>query len=178
VLAFFYTRCDNPYKCSLTITRLAAVQRALDERGLAGGVRVTAVTYDPEFDLPHRLKLYGEHRGMRFGETARFFRAVSGFDRLRRRFDLRANYGPSTVSRHQIEVHVLDEQARVRTSFTRLQWQVDDVVRAVEELAQEIAGSQPAGRTATERHPRPADGASGEERIERVLQLPFVAAPS
>jgi protein SCO1/2 len=139
VLAFFYTRCDNPYKCSLTITRLAAVQRLLDERGLGGRVRVTAVTYDPEFDLPHRLKLYGEDRGMRFGENARFFRAVSGFGRLRRRFDLRANYGPSTVNRHRIEVHVLDEQARVRASLTRLQWQVDDVVRAVDELAQDIA---------------------------------------
>jgi protein SCO1 len=139
VLAFFYTRCDNPYKCSLTITRLAAVQRALDQRGLSGGVRITAVTYDPEFDLPHRLKLYGQHRGMQFSENARFFRAVSGFGRLRRRFDLRANYGPSTVNRHQIEVHVLDEQGRVRTSFTRVQWQVDDVVRAVEELAQDIA---------------------------------------
>jgi cytochrome oxidase Cu insertion factor (SCO1/SenC/PrrC family) len=178
VLAFFYTRCDNPYKCSLTITRLAAVQRALDERGLAGGVRVTAVTYDPEFDLPHRLKLYGEHRGMRFGETARFFRAVSGFDRLRRRFDLRANYGPSTVNRHQIELHVLDEQARVRTSFTRLQWQVDDVVRAVEELAQDIAGSRSRWEDGDGAASPPADGASGEERIERVLQLPFVAALS
>jgi cytochrome oxidase Cu insertion factor (SCO1/SenC/PrrC family) len=149
VLAFFYTRCDNPYKCSLTIARLAAVQRAMHERGLAGGVRVTAVTYDPEFDLPHRLKLYGEHRGMQFGENARFFRAVSGFGRLRRRFDLQANYGPSTVNRHQIEVHVLDEQARVRASFTRLQWRIDDVVRVVEELAQDVAGSRSAERTAT-----------------------------
>jgi protein SCO1/2 len=178
VLAFFYTRCDNPYKCSLTITRLAALQRVLDERGLAGGVRVTALTYDPEFDLPHRLKLYGEHRGMQFGENVRFLRAVSGFGRLRRRFDLRANYGASTVNRHQIEVHVLDEQARVRTSFTRLQWQVDDVVRAVEELAQDIAGSRSRWEDGDGAASPPADGASGEERIERVLQLPFVAALS
>jgi protein SCO1 len=139
VLAFFYTRCDNPYKCSLTITRLAEVQRALDERGSAGGIRVTAITYDPEFDLRHRLKLYGEQRGVRFGENTRFFRATSGFGRLRQRFHLGVNYGASTVNRHQIEVYVLNEQARATAAFTRLQWQVDDVVRAAEEHAQDLA---------------------------------------
>ena len=34
VVAFFYTRCDNPNKCSLTVTKLAALQEALAGRGL------------------------------------------------------------------------------------------------------------------------------------------------
>jgi hypothetical protein len=36
VVAFFYTRCDNPNKCSLTITKLASLQRRLAELGLDG----------------------------------------------------------------------------------------------------------------------------------------------
>jgi cytochrome oxidase Cu insertion factor (SCO1/SenC/PrrC family) len=100
VVAFFYTRCDNPHKCSLTITKLAALQGSLEERGLAGALKVAAITYDPDFDLPNRLRLYGNDRGMRFGEDARFFRATSGFQEIRRRFDLGVNYGASTVNRH------------------------------------------------------------------------------
>ena len=134
VVAFFYTRCDNPYKCSLTITKLAALQGSLEERGLAGALKVTAITYDPDFDLPNRLRLYGNDRGMQFGEDARFFRVTSGFQEIRRRFGLGVNYGPSTVNRHQTEVYVLDERGDTSASFTRLQWEVEAVLRAVENL--------------------------------------------
>jgi protein SCO1/2 len=134
VVAFFYTRCDNPYKCSLTITKLAALQGSLKERGLAGALKVTAITYDPDFDLPNRLRLYGNDRGMQFGEDARFFRVTSGFQQIRQRFDLGVNYGASTVNRHQTEVYVLNGQGDISTSFTRLQWEVAAVLRAVENL--------------------------------------------
>ena len=134
VVAFFYTRCDNPYKCSLTITKLAALQGCIVERGLAGALKVAAITYDPDFDLPNRLRLYGNDRGMQFGEDARFFRATSGFQEIRQRFDLGVNYGTSTVNRHQTEVYVLTEQGDIAAGFTRLQWEVEAVLRAVENL--------------------------------------------
>jgi hypothetical protein len=77
--------------------------------------------------------LYGDDRGMRFGEDARFFRATSGFQELRRYFDLGVNYGASTVNRHQTEVYVLNDQGDVTAAFTRLQWEVEAVLRAVED---------------------------------------------
>jgi protein SCO1/2 len=142
IVAFFYTRCDNPYKCSRTITGLAALQGALACRGLADAVKVTAITYDPEFDGPARLRAYGRDRGVRFGADARFFRAVTGFAELRRRFDLGVNYGASTVNRHRIEVHLLDGRGAVSASFTRLQWTVDEVLAAVEDV---VARDRPGG---------------------------------
>jgi protein SCO1 len=148
VVAFFYTRCDNPYKCSLTISKLAALQRSLHTRGLAAAVKVTAITYDPDFDLPNRLRSYGERRGMRFGEDERFFRATSGFHEIRQRFDLGVNYGASTVNRHRTEVYVLNEQGNISASFTRLQWDVEAVLRAVESLAAPSALGAPASRPA------------------------------
>ena len=58
LVVFFYTRCDNPHKCSLTVTKLARVQRLLADRGVLEGVRTTAITYDPAFDTPERLRDY------------------------------------------------------------------------------------------------------------------------
>jgi protein SCO1/2 len=144
VVAFFYTRCDNPYKCSLTITKLAALQSSLAGRGLAGAVKVTAITYDPDFDRPNRLRLYGNDRGIRFGEDARFFRVTAGFPEIRQRFDLGVNYGTSTVNRHQTEVHVLDERGEIAASFTRSVWTVEAVLTAVERLSVETADRPPA----------------------------------
>ncbi len=53
-VAFFYTRCQNPNKCSLTITKLGDLQRRLADLGMPG-VQLAAITYDPGFDLPDRL---------------------------------------------------------------------------------------------------------------------------
>jgi hypothetical protein len=44
------------------------------------------------------------------------------------------NYGASTVNRHQTEVYVLNELGDISASFTRLQWEVAAVLRAVENL--------------------------------------------
>jgi cytochrome oxidase Cu insertion factor (SCO1/SenC/PrrC family) len=134
VVAFFYTRCDNPYKCSLTITKFAALQASLEERGLADALRVAAITYDPEFDLPHRLRRYGTDRGMRFSEDTRFFRVTSGFQEIQRRFNLGVNYGASTVNRHQIEVYVLNREGGIAASFTRMPWEIEAVLRAAGNL--------------------------------------------
>ena len=39
IVVFFYTRCDNPLKCSLTVTKLARVQQLLEARGLADRIQ-------------------------------------------------------------------------------------------------------------------------------------------
>jgi protein SCO1 len=149
VVAFFYSRCDNVRKCSLTVTKLAALQRALAARGLAGRVRLSAITYDPGFDLPARLALYGRERGVTFGEDVRFFRVPSGFDEVRSAFDLGVNYTGAIVNRHRIELYVLDRRGRIAASFTRLTWNDDEVVARLERLLRApswpgIAGAVPA----------------------------------
>jgi len=151
IVAFFYTRCDNPYKCSLTISKLAALQNRLAERGMAGAVRLAAITYDPDFDLPNRLRRYGADRGVRFGEDARFFRVTTGFQEIRQRFDLGVNYGPSTVNRHRSEVYLLNDEGGIAAAFTRQQWDVAAVLAAVENLAQTSSTGMdgPSGRIVT-----------------------------
>jgi cytochrome oxidase Cu insertion factor (SCO1/SenC/PrrC family) len=134
IVVFFYTRCDNPNKCSLTITKLARLQEALLQAGLQGRVQTAAITYDPEFDLPPRLRGYGLNRGVVFGDTDRFLRAKAGFDDLIDYFDLGVNFGPALVNRHRIELYMLDDEARIVLSLTRLQWEVEEVLRQAQKL--------------------------------------------
>jgi protein SCO1/2 len=132
LVAFFYTRCNSPYKCSLTVTKLGRLQALLEQRGLVGRLRLAAITYDPDFDTPKRLERYGCDRSVRFGEDVRFFRTTSGsgLDRLARYFRLGVGYGPSTVNRHRIEAHLLDARGEIAESFTRLQWTPEAVLAA------------------------------------------------
>lgn len=138
IVSFFYTRCDNPWKCSLTITKFARVQSLLDERGLSNKIQTAAITYDSEFDTPQKMRQYGMDRGMQFGPYRRMLRAKEGFAALRRHFHLGVNFWDSVVSRHRIEVYVLDGKGRIAASFERLNWQESEVLeRALETLREE-----------------------------------------
>ena len=100
VLAFFYTRCMNPARCSLTITRMAAAAR----RGARAHL---AMTYDPAYDSATRLRRYGDERGFPFGEAARFVRTRDAWPAVKAMFALRVGYGPVTVNEHARELFVV-----------------------------------------------------------------------
>ena len=136
VLAFFYTRCDNPNKCSLTITKLGRLQRQLAELGLDGQIQTAAITYDPEFDLPLRLRAYGENRAFVFDPSNRLFRTTGGLSALEDCFELGVSFSGTLVNRHRIELFLLDQRGRVAGACTRLQWEVEDLLAQAVRLAQ------------------------------------------
>jgi len=131
LLTFFYTRCINPNKCSLTITKLARVGRRADAGGLRGRINIAAVTYDPEFDLPRRLYLYGTNRGLVFDDRTRLLRTTGPFEPFRQCFDLGVGYGSTTVNQHRLDTLVLNGLGRPVASFARVQWREDDVLDAL-----------------------------------------------
>ena len=135
-LAFFYTRCMNPERCSLTVTKLARLQARLADRGLTGRARVAAISYDPDYDLPGRLADYGAQRGFRFDARNRFLRTLGPVEPLKAHFELGVGYGPATVNRHRIELFVLDGAGAVAASFTRRLWDEAEVAAA---LASQLA---------------------------------------
>lgn len=135
IVAFFYTRCPNPNKCSLTITKLADLQRLLDAEGLADQVALAAITYDSGYDLPARMRTYGTSRGLRFGESARMFRVPHQYEVLQRHFGLRVGYVGSIVNRHAIELFLVDADGSHSLGWTRLQWAVEDVMREATRIA-------------------------------------------
>ncbi|MCA1614888.1 MAG: SCO family protein [Acidobacteria bacterium] len=146
VVVFFYTRCDNPLKCSLTVTKLARVQKLLEARGLAGRIHTAAITYDPAFDLPARLRGYGQDRGVRMDARHRMLRATDGIAALRNHFRLGVNFIESLVNRHRVEAYVLDAEGRVAASFERIRWDEQQVVdRALEVLEEKSGETTPDG---------------------------------
>ena len=143
IVVFFYTRCDNPMKCSLTVAKLARVQKLLEAQGMVDRVHTAAITYDPAFDLPERLRIYGQDRGVRMDAGHRMLRVIEDNDVLRRHFELGVNFIESLVNRHRIEVYILDAEGRIAGSFERIHWDEGQVVtRAVEMLKEEECGSR------------------------------------
>jgi protein SCO1/2 len=128
IVVFFYTRCDNPNKCSLTISKLAHLQDAIVQRRLGGRLRTMAITYDRDYDIPVRLHQYGRNRGVLFGPDHRLVRTYQGEGELKAFFDPGVNYGAHTVNRHRIDLFVLDRRGEIAVKFARAQWTVDRVL--------------------------------------------------
>ena len=144
VLVFFYTRCDNAMKCSLSVSRLAQLQSRLRQAPWGARVRTAAVTYDAAFDLPHRLRGYAESRGMVLDEAHRVLRVTTGGETLRAGLALGVSFVASLVNRHRIEAFVLDAQGRVQLACRRMRWDVPDLMAALERLATEAEEAAPA----------------------------------
>lgn len=117
LVAFFYTRCPNPEKCSATITKLARIESILGP-----GIGIAAVTYDPGYDTAPRLRAYGEARGIQFGPSTRLVRCPHDHDDLARTFGLRVGYNGSVVNRHAIELHLVAADGRIIETWARIPW--------------------------------------------------------
>jgi cytochrome oxidase Cu insertion factor (SCO1/SenC/PrrC family) len=131
VLAFFYTRCMNPNKCSLTITKLARLQKRFAKRAPQGRFNVAAITYDPAFDSPSRLRAYGADRGLVFDDRNRLLRTTGTFEPLQRWLNLGVGYGATTVNQHRLDIVVLDDKACPATQISRVQWDEDEIISAL-----------------------------------------------
>lgn len=131
VVTFFYTRCDNPLKCSFTMAKLAQLQRQLQIAGVGDTVGIVAITYDPEYDHPARLRAYATSRGFCPAGPCRVVRAIEEFDVVRRHFRLGVNYARTIVNRHKLELFVLDRRGNTAAVFERLQWDTAEIVAAV-----------------------------------------------
>jgi cytochrome oxidase Cu insertion factor (SCO1/SenC/PrrC family) len=134
VLTFFYSRCMNPNKCSLTVTKLARLQQRIHGDGLAGRFNIAAVSYDPAFDLPARLRLYGADRGMSFDDRSRLLRTTGPFEPFQRWLDLGVGYGSTTVNQHRLDIVVLDNAGRPCAGAVRVQWDEAEVLAALKAL--------------------------------------------
>ncbi len=134
ILVFFYTRCTNPRRCTLTIHNLVEIQRTLEQEGLLGTVKTAAISYDPVYDTSATLKSYGDARNFQFGENHRMFRVPQAFHQVIQTFELGVNFTGSLVNQHQIELFVMDAQGQVVASQVRFQAEPKQVVEKIKNL--------------------------------------------
>jgi cytochrome oxidase Cu insertion factor (SCO1/SenC/PrrC family) len=137
-LTFFYTRCDNPNKCPLTMARLAGLQSALRKAGLADRVRLAGVTLDPELDSPGELRRFGEGLGMRPGPQAMLLNVPrANLDRLLADLHAAVSYGAGRVSVHGIQLFLLDRDGRYVRDYHDVVWDQAAVIADLRRLAAE-----------------------------------------
>ena len=128
IISFFYTRCTNPNKCALTVSKLGRLHNLLKQKHYANKVNIILFTYDSDFDNPNRLKGYGENKSFDFSHSSKIVRTSSSdFQLLMQYFGLGVNFANSTVSQHTIELFVTDRHGIVKKSFKRLQWKEEEV---------------------------------------------------
>lgn len=134
VVVFFYTRCENHNKCSLTINKLGKFQKLIKEKGLEKKVKTASISYDSVFDKPDVIKQYGLIRHAKFDGFNRSFRVLDRdkMSLILNYFDSSVNFNGNLVNKHQVELHVLDNEGKLLTSFTRLQWNPEEVVQTLE----------------------------------------------
>ena len=124
IVVFFYTRCDNPTKCPLTMYRFGNLQRLLEQSGLGDAIGMAAITYDPEYDRADRLLQYAESWGAKPSAVHRILRTVGEFAIVNDYFALGVNFSASgVVNRHQLEAYVLDGHGRIAHAVTRRRWE-------------------------------------------------------
>jgi cytochrome oxidase Cu insertion factor (SCO1/SenC/PrrC family) len=134
VLTFFYTRCMNPKKCSLTVSKLAGLQRRLAQRDIGQQMNLAAFTYDPAYDRANRLQTYGLERGFRFDARNRFVRTAASFEPVQTKFGLGVGFGPATVNQHSVDLLILNSNGEAVRQFSRVQWDEADVLEALNEV--------------------------------------------
>jgi protein SCO1/2 len=109
-------------------------------------VSIAAITYDPDFDSPSKLKAYAIARRFRPSDHHRLLRATRGMPWLQDYFSLGVNYVHSVVNRHRVELYLLDANARVAASFLRLEWDEGEVLDEMSRLVEEPALDKQAPR--------------------------------
>ena len=120
-LTFVYTRCPQPEFCPAMIARLQALQQALGE---AEGVRLVAVTLDPEFDTPEVLSAYATAVGA--GPRLSFAR-VDDLDALAMRAGLSVMKGNGEIA-HGLRLLVLDRGGKLIERYDDARFPIDRVV--------------------------------------------------
>jgi len=122
VLSFFYTRCDNAYRCSLTIARLGWLQKALQKEGIAKEVQLLAISFDGAFDLPYRMKAFSAYRGLQCNDHARCLRVPSGMEKLLGLLRPGVNFNNGLVNHHGVAFFVFDRFGYLKQRIPATQW--------------------------------------------------------
>ncbi len=137
VLAFFYTRCMNPEKCSLTVTRLGRLARLAEASQWSRPPMILGLTYDPAFDRSERLRSYGAERDVPFSRTCRLLRTAGPFEPVTQALNLAVGFGEATVNSHGVEALVKAPDGAMRPLKNRRTWTEEEALSALKDALEE-----------------------------------------
>ncbi|HXP92079.1 MAG TPA: SCO family protein [Candidatus Binatia bacterium] len=109
VVAFIYTRCNDPKMCPLVSAKFARLQRMIDP----STTRLVELTLDPEFDTPAVLTRYGAAFGALRDRWTFATGSDDDVDELSRRMGIVSKPGGGGVLEHSEALVVLDSDGRI-----------------------------------------------------------------
>jgi cytochrome oxidase Cu insertion factor (SCO1/SenC/PrrC family) len=131
LLAFIYTRCQDPRMCPLISSNFHQLQNKL--AGLP--IHLIEITLDPAYDTPDVLKRYGRQ----FGEDASFWTLGTG--PVRQVQDFAARFGIAVFSDptqglvHTERTAVVDRNGKIVDLIDEAAWAPDDVAAELRSVA-------------------------------------------
>jgi protein SCO1/2 len=134
LLTFFYTRCDNVYRCSLTITRLGRLQKVLQQAGITREVQLLAISFDAAYDLPFRMGAFAHHRGFRCHEQASCVRVDSGMEHLLGCLQPGVNFNDGLVNQHAVTFFLFDRSGFLKRRFSSTAWDEEQLCKDLVQL--------------------------------------------
>jgi len=136
VLSFLFTRCPIPTFCPLTARKLAETQdRLLAERRGLTNWHLLAITVDPEFDTPERLRQFGQTYGYEPQHWSLLTGDLIDITALAEQFGLLFWTEDGTVS-HNLRTVVVGADGLIRTNLIGNEWAVDTLIEQVERAAE------------------------------------------
>ena len=111
VLNFIFTRCPIATMCPASTLRMAALQKAAKEAGVANFELIT-ISLDPEYDTPGVLKEYAELRGLDTGNWTFLTGPDAAVRHLLAQMGILREFEGDTI-KHTLATVLVDEQGRI-----------------------------------------------------------------
>lgn len=128
VLAFVYTRCQDPRMCPLISAKFHALQQRIGSRP----IHLVEVTLDPSYDRPPVLARYGKM----FGADPRTWTLAVGDTEptldFAARFGITAFPDPDSGIIHAENTVEIGPDGRVRSMITENAWQPDEIIADID----------------------------------------------
>ena len=131
ILAFVYTRCQDPRMCPLISAKFNALQRKIGTRKL----HLVEVTLDPSYDRPAVLARYAKTFG---ADAAHWTMAVGDAEPT---LDFAAQFGvtafpdPNIGLIHSENTIEIDRAGRIQNTITESAWQPDELLADIDARA-------------------------------------------
>ena len=132
VLNFIFTRCAVPEKCPAATIRMVELQKAAREKNIMD-LQLVTISFDPAFDSPGILQLYGDSYGVDFSN----FWFLTGNDQmiadLQKQFAIQTKQENGTI-RHTMATVLIDKTGKIQFFQPGSQWEVDDFIEPIKKF--------------------------------------------
>jgi len=117
VATFIFTRCKNVQMCPLQGQKIAALQSALEKDGFGDKVNLLVFTFDPDYDTPERLKVWGAAQGIQNTNAKMLRPDVRQFSDFKYEFGFRAFATPTGDLDHKTDLFLIDAAGKLAAFY-------------------------------------------------------------